>query len=258
MASAMAKAIGELCCCCVCTGLPRQVVHLLKHLVRRANHLRIRLIRSLAENHVDHFLDDAHVGVFEEALLKRPGAIGARLAAIYATNLGDVKPTSAGHWLKTLSNLGDLRVWWAETDAHEEYSDALLQALGTTPWGNRAIEGTLLSDADQTAAKSRATAAVAAATKANAAPRKAAVRKAAASRQAARVAPEKAMLSKEGLERLTAELADLKNVQRPAIIASLEQAPRGSMQQETSALTVRFTETRLEVCPVQICFPLKV
>src|SRR5438128_197944 len=94
--------------------------------------------------------------------------IGARLAAIYATNLGDVKPTSAGHWLKTLSNLGDLRVWWAETDAHEEYSDALLQALGTTPWGNRAIDGTLLSDADPTAAKSRATAAAAAATQANA------------------------------------------------------------------------------------------
>jgi len=31
-----------------------------------------------------------------------------------------------------------------------------------------------------------------------------------------------------------------------AIIASLEQAPRGSMQQETSALKVRFTETRFE------------
>jgi len=31
-----------------------------------------------------------------------------------------------------------------------------------------------------------------------------------------------------------------------AIIASLEQASRGSMQQETSALKVRFTETRFE------------
>ena len=75
--------------------------------------------------------------------------IGARLAAIYATNLGDPKPTSAGHWLKTLSNVGELRVWWAETEAHEEYIDALLEAVGATPWGNRAIEGTLHSDADQ-------------------------------------------------------------------------------------------------------------
>jgi hypothetical protein len=31
-----------------------------------------------------------------------------------------------------------------------------------------------------------------------------------------------------------------------AIIASLEQTPQGPMQQETSVLKVRFTETRLE------------
>jgi transcription elongation factor GreA len=146
------------------------------------------------------------------------------LAAIYATNLGDPKPTSAGHWLKTLSNVGELRVWWAETEAHEEYIDALLEAVGTTPWGNRAIEGTLHSDADQVAARTRATAAVVAAARASAAPRKTSVRKPTAPRSSAKVVPEKAVLSKEGLVRLTAELADLKHNQRPAIIARVASA----------------------------------
>jgi transcription elongation factor GreA len=149
--------------------------------------------------------------------------IGARLAAIYATNLGDTKPTSAGHWLKTLSVLGELRVWWAETPAHEEYTDALLEAIGATPWGNRSIPGTLRTDADEVTAKAKVAAAAVAAARTSA-PRKAAVRKPTGSRLAARPMPEKAVLSKEGLERLTAELADLKDNQRPAIIARVASA----------------------------------
>ena len=55
--------------------------------------------------------------------------VAGRLAAIYATPLGDARPHSGGHWLKTLSVLSDLRVWWADTDAHEEYEDALLAEI---------------------------------------------------------------------------------------------------------------------------------
>ncbi len=57
-------------------------------------------------------------------------AIGPRLAALYATPLGDARPHAGGHWLKTLANPGRLRIWWAETDAHEEYEDALLSEIG--------------------------------------------------------------------------------------------------------------------------------
>ena len=53
-------------------------------------------------------------------------ALGARFAAMYVTALGDNRPQPAGHWLKTLRVLKDLRIWWAQTDAHEEYEDALL------------------------------------------------------------------------------------------------------------------------------------
>ncbi|MEP7380027.1 MAG: transcription elongation factor GreA [Chloroflexota bacterium] len=150
--------------------------------------------------------------------------IGARLAAIYATNLGDTKPTSAGHWLKTLANLGDLRIWWAETGAHEEYQDALLEAVGATPWGNRTIAGTLRTEAEEALAKTKPMSAAAVAAARQAAPRKAGVRKPAVPKLGTKPAPEKAVLSKEGLERLTAELADLKDNQRPAIIARVASA----------------------------------
>jgi transcription elongation factor GreA len=59
-------------------------------------------------------------------------SIGARVAAFQRTPLGDRKPHAGGYWLKTLTGLDRLRVWWAETDATEEYEDALLEAFAAT------------------------------------------------------------------------------------------------------------------------------
>ncbi|MET1231405.1 MAG: transcription elongation factor GreA [Candidatus Limnocylindrales bacterium] len=56
-------------------------------------------------------------------------SIGARLDAFARTPLGDRKPHAGGYWLKALSGLERLRVWWSETDAAEEYQDALLDAF---------------------------------------------------------------------------------------------------------------------------------
>ncbi len=56
------------------------------------------------------------------------GSIGGRVKAMEATPLGDRKPSAAGYWLKTLRDL-PLRVWWAATDAIEEYEDAVLSAF---------------------------------------------------------------------------------------------------------------------------------
>lgn len=53
-------------------------------------------------------------------------SLGGRVGAAYATRLGDRRPHPGGHWLKTLTGLERLRVWWAETEAPEEYEDALL------------------------------------------------------------------------------------------------------------------------------------
>ena len=57
------------------------------------------------------------------------GSIGGRVAAIEKTALGDRRPHGGGHWLKVLTALPSTRVWWATTDAAEEYEDALLAAF---------------------------------------------------------------------------------------------------------------------------------
>jgi transcription elongation factor GreA len=56
-------------------------------------------------------------------------SIARRLAAIERTELGERRPQSAAHWLKTMRSLEALRIWWAPTDATEEYEDALLSAF---------------------------------------------------------------------------------------------------------------------------------
>ncbi|HEX8940040.1 MAG TPA: transcription elongation factor GreA [Candidatus Limnocylindrales bacterium] len=56
-------------------------------------------------------------------------AVGARVAAMHRTVLGDPRPNASGQLLKTLRSHDQLRVWWAETDAPQEYADALLTAF---------------------------------------------------------------------------------------------------------------------------------
>ena len=53
-------------------------------------------------------------------------SVGQRVTAMGQTVLGDRRPASAGHWLQTLRSLDGVRVWWAPTEATEEYEDALL------------------------------------------------------------------------------------------------------------------------------------
>lgn len=56
-------------------------------------------------------------------------SIARRVASMARTELGDRRPSSSGHWLWTLRGLDGLRIWWAPTDATEEYEDALLEAF---------------------------------------------------------------------------------------------------------------------------------
>lgn len=143
-------------------------------------------------------------------------SIGARLAGMYATPLGDTKPNGNGHWLKTLANPGEVRVWWSETPAHEEYEDALLEALGARPWANHAFEGSLRTDLlpKQTSRPTK--------------PARTQARKPAVRRVTEKiVAPPKtaaAVLSRAGHKRLSAELAELRTLTRPQIIARVKAA----------------------------------
>jgi transcription elongation factor GreA len=53
-------------------------------------------------------------------------SVGGRIAAQQRTALGDRRPHPGGQWLHTFRSNVPMRVWWAETDAPEEYEDALL------------------------------------------------------------------------------------------------------------------------------------
>jgi len=60
------------------------------------------------------------------------GSIGGRIEAIRNTTLGDRRPHSGGHWLHALLGLERARIWWAPTDATEEYEDAVLGAFAAS------------------------------------------------------------------------------------------------------------------------------
>jgi hypothetical protein len=55
--------------------------------------------------------------------------LGRRVEALAATPLGDARPNPAGQWLKALRGFEGTRIWWAATNAAEEYEDALLEAF---------------------------------------------------------------------------------------------------------------------------------
>jgi transcription elongation factor GreA len=59
-------------------------------------------------------------------------SVGRRVAALQSTVLGDRRPHAGGHWLHTFDASVAMRVWWAATDAAEEYEDALLNAFAAS------------------------------------------------------------------------------------------------------------------------------
>lgn len=191
-------------------------------------------------------------------------SVGARVSAYYRTPLGDARPHAGGYWLKTLTGLDRLRVWWAETDAPEEYGDALLDAFTAavpaevatalhdpavvlpfanlqTAFGTRkghGIRGALL--ATEPAGPPTAAERLAAARRAGVSPRSlAAARGSRSGERAPRArsvtqAPPPTegrnavrpptRLTEEGLAALRVELHEMTNVKRPAVVARIKAA----------------------------------
>lgn len=203
-------------------------------------------------------------------------SVGPRLAALYATPLGDAKPHPGGYWLKTLAVLSSLRIWWAETDAHEEYEDALLAevraraASGDTPLAADAdvvlpfanlslpkgtikrhgLEGALRQpDAAQVATEAevrRARAPVR-----ERAARKPAMRRASGGSSGSRPAPDPTYVSQAGLDQLVAELKELRMEVRPQVIARVKAArEHGDLKENAEYEYARkeqsFTEGRIQ------------
>ena len=55
--------------------------------------------------------------------------LNGRVGSLYATELGHARPHPGGHWLKALREVTKLRLWWAETEAPEEYEDEIIGAF---------------------------------------------------------------------------------------------------------------------------------
>lgn len=76
-------------------------------------------------------------------------SIGAKLVSLFGHVPGDPRPHPDGQWLHLLmgGSISKARVWWAATDAPEEYLDALLDAFsaanpaGALPWANTRSPG---------------------------------------------------------------------------------------------------------------------
>ena len=70
-----------------------------------------------------------------------PDSIGRRVAELESTPLGEPAVGEDGRWLGALRGLEQARVWWADTDAPEEYADAILGAFaeGVAPASAEAL-----------------------------------------------------------------------------------------------------------------------
>ena len=209
-------------------------------------------------------------------------SIGGRVAAMQRTALGDRRPHSGGHWLETLEPRTPMRVWWTETDAVEEYEDALLASFAGSvpalevaavpdqavvlPWANlrrptgerraTGLSGSLLVeervvtppttivDVPDGDAEGARGEPPPKRPAARRAPTPAPVR-ATPSRAAAAAAA--VTLTAEGAERLQAELKELTEVRRPEVIARIRTAKEhGDLKENAEYHAAREEQSFLE------------
>jgi transcription elongation factor GreA len=201
-------------------------------------------------------------------------SIGGRVAAMQRTLLGERRPSSAGHWLHALDAGTSMRVWWAETDAPEEYEDALLSAFAESlpaeevmalpdpevvlPWANlrrptgerkaTGLAGALLAeDREVTPPPTRVV--VVADGDAEGARGEPPVRRrrTAAARSIASPKAAPVTLTAEGAERLRGELTELTTVHRPEVIARIRAAKElGDLRENADYTAAREEQSFLE------------
>jgi transcription elongation factor GreA len=210
--------------------------------------------------------------------------LGARAASLFATPLGDRRPHPGGHWLWTLLDREQLRIWWAETPSPEEYEDGLfdaiaadldtearerLAALGPVlPWANltaatgdakrTGITGSLLAEdaaapssdaagsAHKPAATRRPAASGAAPRKPRATSSKPRATSVRTSGRPANAAPA-AQLTASGLAALEQELHELTTVTRPEVILRVKSARElGDLRENADYEAARREQSFLE------------
>jgi transcription elongation factor GreA len=207
-------------------------------------------------------------------------SVGGRVAAMQRTVLGDRRPHAGGHWLATLEGSTSMRVWWAETDAVEEYVDALLSAFAgavpaeevaslpddavVLPWANlrlptgerraSGLMGSLLVE-DRMATPATRVVVVPDGDAEGArgeppvkrAPAQRTSTRATRSRAAPAAAAAAVTLTADGAARLAAELRELTAVRRPEVIARIRTAKEhGDLKENAEYHAAREEQSFLE------------
>jgi transcription elongation factor GreA len=207
-------------------------------------------------------------------------SISGRVASMQRTALGDRRPHSGGHWLATLDPRTSMRVWWAATDAIEEYEDALFTAFEAglvsaevaslpdssvvLPWANlrrptgerkaTGIAGPLLAEEKVAVPPSRVVVVPDGdaegargeppAKRVRAQPAPAPRSRPTTSRAAAAAS---VSLTAEGAERMRVELRELTDVKRPEVIARIRTAKEhGDLKENAEYHAAREEQSFLE------------
>ncbi len=213
-------------------------------------------------------------------------SLSARVASLYATELGHARPHPGGHWLRVLRELNSLRLWWAETDAPEEYEDVLIEAFADSvsdedkanlpdgaavlPWANldsptNPPRDTGLTDAllaveltptkksnvkrSDTKGKRRAASKTTGSTRS---PRKTATKATAGNKAAAKAAAVSRKdaptpVTAEGLASMQAEMVRLTTVERPEVVARVAAARElGDLRENADYEAARNEQSFLE------------
>ena len=71
------------------------------------------------------------------------GSVGGRVLSMARHVLGDRRPHADGQWLHALTGIEQARIWWADTDAPEEYLDAVFDAFAAAASARAAGPGGL-------------------------------------------------------------------------------------------------------------------
>ncbi|MFL5687253.1 MAG: transcription elongation factor GreA [Chloroflexota bacterium] len=207
-------------------------------------------------------------------------SISGRVAAMQRTPLGDRRPHAGGHWLATLDPRTSMRVWWAATDAVEEYEDALLTAFDAAvpaselaalpdtavvlPWANlrrptgerkaTGIAGSLLAE-EKVAAPPTHVVVVpdgdAEGARGEPPPKRVRAQPAPAPRPrpmtSRAAAAASVTLTAEGAERMRAELRELTEVKRPEVVARIRTAKEhGDLKENAEYHAAREEQSFLE------------
>jgi transcription elongation factor GreA len=209
-------------------------------------------------------------------------SLSGRVASLYATELGHAQPHPGGYWLKTLREPAKLRLWWADTDAPEEYEDEIVEAFAATvpddararlpegapllPWANLdsptgpmrqtglsnpllSIEATIAKPSNVNRSDGSGRKRITTTSTAPRAPRRTATKPQPGNAAAAAGPPREAPthVTAEGLASLRAELLRLKTSERPQVVERVKHARElGDLRENADYEAARNEQSFLE------------